>query len=73
MLCARTSTDCSGGLNHVITTAVKTIRNATYPDTGTCSREPRSETQHGIDQNQNRLRSPYDSSFLRSHLVHPHP
>jgi hypothetical protein len=28
---------------------------------------------HGIDHNKNLLRFPYDSTFLRSHYLHPHP
>jgi hypothetical protein len=28
---------------------------------------------NGIDHNQNWLRFPYDSTFLRSHYLHPHP
>jgi hypothetical protein len=28
---------------------------------------------HGMDHHQNWLRFPYDSTFLRSHYLHPHP
>jgi hypothetical protein len=28
---------------------------------------------NGIDHNKNWLRFPYDSTFLRSHYLHPHP
>eukprot|EP01047_Picozoa_sp_COSAG01_P036289 COSAG01_NODE_2830_length_6998_cov_17.705754_2_plen_176_part_00 len=42
-------------------------------NTCTYSRNTGAGEDNGIDHHQNRLRFPYDSTFLRSRYLHPHP